>query len=57
MNNNTGTFVSISKYAKHYGISRQSVYNLIDRGELTRVYGLSLIDIRQKPKLRNYERK
>lgn len=48
-------YVTIKEYAKHYGISRQSVYNMISRGELIRVYE-RLIDINVKPTTRKYER-
>lgn len=48
-------YVTIKQYAEHYGISRQSVYNMISRGDLVRVYG-RLIDINIKPTTRKYER-
>lgn len=48
-------YVTIKEYAEHFGISRQSVYNMITRGDLVRVHG-RLIDIAVKPTTRKYER-
>lgn len=48
-------YVTIKEYSEHYGISRQSVYNMISRGDLVRVFD-RLIDVNIKPTTRKYER-
>jgi len=48
-------YVPIAQYAKHYRISRQTVYNMIARGDIQLKFD-RFININQKPKLR-YERK
>lgn len=53
------TLVSISAYAEHYNLSRQTVYNLIEKNLLTLFdnSGEKLLQLEQKPPVQKYGEK